>query len=146
MLRPQRKHGIAATAIMLYCVIACGSEPAERAEPDSAAPSKRLDLHAPDIRDVLTPQQIARALASTYDRNIEEVEVEGARSPPPPATPDVWPAIAAPIWALLHPTQAWRIFLPIPPDRAPAYAQPPLSATSAYREPAAGIPKMAGEW
>jgi hypothetical protein len=29
---------------------------------------------------------------------------------------DVWPGLAAPVWALLHPAQAWRIFLPIPPE------------------------------
>jgi hypothetical protein len=28
---------------------------------------------------------------------------------------EVWGGIAAPVWALLNPTQAWRIFLPIPP-------------------------------
>lgn len=28
---------------------------------------------------------------------------------------EVWGGIAAPLWALRHPTQAWRIFLPIPP-------------------------------
>ena len=29
---------------------------------------------------------------------------------------EVWGGIAAPLWAVLHPTQAWRIFLPIPPE------------------------------
>jgi hypothetical protein len=28
---------------------------------------------------------------------------------------EVWGGIGAPVWALLHPTQAWRIFVPIPP-------------------------------
>jgi hypothetical protein len=28
---------------------------------------------------------------------------------------DVWGGLAAPLWAILHPTQSWRIFLPIPP-------------------------------
>ena len=36
----------------------------------------------------------------------------------PTFTPRVWPGIAAPFWALFHPTQAWRIFAPIPPDQA----------------------------
>jgi hypothetical protein len=30
-------------------------------------------------------------------------------------TQDVWGGPAAPVWALLHPKEAWRIFLPIPP-------------------------------
>jgi len=29
---------------------------------------------------------------------------------------DVWTGLAAPVWALLHPAEAWRIFLPIPPE------------------------------
>ena len=29
-------------------------------------------------------------------------------------TQDVWGGIAAPLWAFLHPSEAWRIFLPIP--------------------------------
>jgi hypothetical protein len=28
----------------------------------------------------------------------------------------MWGGILAPVWALVHPTQAWRIFLPIPPE------------------------------
>jgi hypothetical protein len=28
----------------------------------------------------------------------------------------VWTGLAAPVWALLHPAEAWRIFLPIPPE------------------------------
>jgi hypothetical protein len=27
---------------------------------------------------------------------------------------EMWGGILAPVWAVLHPTQAWRIFLPIP--------------------------------
>lgn len=143
--RLQQKHGIASAAMMLHCVLACGEEPPSAAaaiEPVQPA-SKRLDLRAPDIRSILTQQQIAQALASARDRNIEEVEVEGARTRPPPATPDVWPAIFAPFWALLHPTQAWRILAPIPPDRAPS--GPPPDSTHPDREPATGIPRMAGE-
>jgi hypothetical protein len=57
-------------------------------------------------------------IAKMESDNIEEIEVEGARVPAPTFTPRVWPGIAAPFWALLHPTQAWRIFAPIPPDQA----------------------------
>ena len=28
---------------------------------------------------------------------------------------EVWGGIAAPVWAMLHPSEAWRIFLPVPP-------------------------------
>jgi hypothetical protein len=57
-------------------------------------------------------------IAKMESDNIEEIEVEGARVPAPTFTPRVWPGIAAPFWALFHPTQAWRIFAPIPPDQA----------------------------
>ena len=29
---------------------------------------------------------------------------------------DMWGGILAPVWAIMHPTQAWRILLPIPPE------------------------------
>jgi len=87
---------------------------------DSAAipPAKPLDLRPPDITKLITSEQLAQLLEKLDDENIEEVEVEGAKVPPPTFTPRVWPSIAAPFWALLHPTQAWRIFAPIPPDQA----------------------------
>lgn len=28
---------------------------------------------------------------------------------------EMWAGILAPVWAIMHPTQAWRIFVPIPP-------------------------------
>jgi hypothetical protein len=83
-----------------------------------ALPAKPLDLRPPDITKLITSEQLAQLLKKLDDENIEEVEVEGAKEPPPIFTPRVWPAIAAPFWALLHPTQAWRIFAPIPPDQA----------------------------
>jgi hypothetical protein len=81
-------------------------------------PAKPLDLRPPDITKLLTSEQLAQLLEKLDDENIEEVEVEGAKVTSPTFTPRVWPAIAAPFWALLHPTQAWRIFAPMPPDQA----------------------------
>jgi hypothetical protein len=143
--RLQQKHGIAGAAMMLHCVLACGEELQSAAEATQSVdpPPGRLGLRAPDIRTIFTQQQIAETLAVASDRNIEEIEVEGPRTRPPPATPEVWPTIFAPFWALLHPTQAWRILAPIPPDRAPS--GPPPDATHPDREPATGIPRMAGE-
>ncbi|MGH8178206.1 MAG: hypothetical protein ACREV5_18270 [Steroidobacter sp.] len=139
-------HGFAGALVIAYCMVAAAEEPEAKPSDPAAAPERKLlDLRAPDIRDLFTPQQIAAVLASTRDRNIEEVEVEGVRGPPPPSTPEVWGAIAAPFWALLHPTQAWRILAPIPPDRARAIGAEPPDATSTQREPATGIPPMAGD-
>jgi hypothetical protein len=28
----------------------------------------------------------------------------------------MWGGILAPVWAILHPAEAWRVFLPIPPE------------------------------
>ncbi len=91
------------------------------ADDQAAAPAaepKLLDLRPPTITELYSHEQLARLIAKMEAENIEEIEVEGARVPPPTFTPRVWPAIAAPFWALLHPTQAWRILAPIPPDQA----------------------------
>jgi hypothetical protein len=92
---------------------------AVRADDKAAAlPPKPLDLRAPQITKLYTPRQLDRLIAKMESDNIEEIEVEGARVPAPTFTPRVWPGIAAPFWALFHPTQAWRIIAPIPPDQA----------------------------
>lgn len=107
---------------LLLAVAANAAEPAEPT-PDqpqaAAAGEKPLDLRAPDITELYSQDEIKRFLARAVDPDIEEVEVEDARThEAPPASPEVWGAIAAPFWAILHPTQAWRIIAPIPPDRA----------------------------
>jgi hypothetical protein len=108
---------------------------ATTAPPARAQP---LDLRPPDITKLYTSQQLADMLEKLEEKNIEEVEVEGARVPPPTFTPRVWPGIAAPFWALLHPTQAWRIFAPIAPDQARDIGSKPPD-TEGYLEPA-GVP------
>jgi hypothetical protein len=106
----------------------------------SPAPVKpqALDLRPPDITKLYSSQQLADLLEKMAAKNIEEVEVEGARVPPPTFTPRVWPGIAAPFWALLHPTQAWRIFAPLAPDQARDIGSKPPD-TEGYLEPA-GVP------
>jgi hypothetical protein len=105
---------------------------------EPAPPSKRLDLRAPDVTHLFTPEQIHRVLATTYRENIEEVEVEGERDIP--ATPRVWPGIFAPFWAIANPTQAWRIFAPLPPDQTRGMQFARVNATDSYMlEPAGTI-------
>lgn len=112
--------------------------PAAAVAKPAAAPSKRLDLRAPDVTHVYTNAQIERVLAATYRDNIEEVEVEGERDIE--ATPKVWPGIFAPFWALANPTQAWRIIAPLPPDKTRGIKQARVSMTDAYLlEPAGTI-------
>src|SRR5690242_4551209 len=103
-----------------------------------ATPTKPLDLRPPDITKLYTDEQLAELLERLEQQHIENVEVEGARVPPPPGTPRVWPTIAAPFWALLHPTEAWRIFAPIPPDQANEIGKT-VPVTDGFLEPA-GVP------
>ena len=105
---------------------------------EPAASSRRLDLRAPDVTHLFTPEQIHRVLAATFRENIEEVEVEGERDIP--STPRVWPGIFAPFWAIANPTQAWRIFAPLPPDQTRGMQFARVDATDSYvLEPAGTI-------
>lgn len=104
----------------------------------TAAPAKLLDLKPPHITELYSSEQLQAMLDKMEAQHLEGVEVEGERIPTPKFTPEIWPGIAAPFWALLHPTQAWRIFGPIPPDQARALNGPPPT-TEGYLEPA-GVP------
>jgi hypothetical protein len=125
---------IVGTGLTLAGGIARADDAATTSSPP--APAKPLDLRPPAITKLYTSQQLADLLEKMEAKNIEEIEVEGARVPPPTFTPRVWPGIAAPFWALLHPTQAWRIFAPLAPDQARDNKPPD---TEGYLEPA-GVP------
>jgi hypothetical protein len=70
-----------------------------------------MNLQAPEIRRVFSSAEIDQVLPDPDEQyvNQETVEVEGTR----PA-PDVPPGIMSLPWAARHPSQAWRIFLPVP--------------------------------
>jgi len=109
----------AGSALLLAAgLILTGADVLADDEATAATPAKPLDLRAPQITKLYTPRQLDRLIAKMEAENIEEIEVEGARIPAPTFTPRVWPGIAAPFWALFHPTQSWRILAPIPPDQA----------------------------
>jgi hypothetical protein len=109
----------ASTALLIAASLAlAAAAQAEDKAPAAQPPAKPLDLRAPDITKLYTPRQLDRLIAKMDSDNIEEIEVEGARVPAPTFTPRVWAGIAAPFWALFHPTQAWRILAPLPPDQA----------------------------
>jgi hypothetical protein len=124
---------------------AAHADDAAAARTAPAAPAKplekSLDLRPPDITTLYTDEQLQAMLEKLEAEHIERVEVEGARVPPPPsATPQVWPGIAAPFWALVHPTQAWRIFMPMAPDQARNVGtKPPPYTDAGYLDPA-GVP------
>lgn len=112
----------------------------------SAPPRKPLDLRVPHITQLFTSEELNKILAATFVReDIEEVEVEGERDRTPTNTPNVWPGIAAPFWAVLNPAQSWRIFAPLPPDQTRGLGYVRANATDAYLlEPAGGPPPPAG--
>lgn len=105
-----------------------------------APPAKPLDLRPPDITRLFTSEELNRILAATFrSDDIEEIEVRGERDHQPTSTPQVWPGLGAPVWALLNPTQAWRIFAPLPPDQTRGMQNARFDATADYLEPA-GVP------
>jgi hypothetical protein len=65
----------------LGSVLLAGSFAAHAAEPrqSATATARTLDLTAPLITSIFTPQQIDMILASTFDLELEHVEVEAAR-------------------------------------------------------------------
>jgi hypothetical protein len=53
------------------------------------------------------------------------VTAPGERVPMRDASQDAWGGIAAPFWAIVHPKDAWRIFVPIPPKGGPKQDERP---------------------
>jgi hypothetical protein len=68
-----------------------------------------LDLHAPDIRRVFSQAELQRRLPEPGEEQQETVQVQGEREMAPISV-----GIMALPWAIRHPTQAWRIFMPMP--------------------------------
>lgn len=70
-----------------------------------------MNLQAPSVHQVFAPEDLQQKLPDPDEQYVyqETVEVEGTRQ-----APDVPPGIMALPWAVMHPTQAWRILLPVP--------------------------------
>ncbi len=67
-----------------------------------------LDLKAPDIRDVMSADEIAAAIPNSDETEMPEtVQVRGAV--PAPYVPS---GFAALYWAVTHPLDSWRIVAP----------------------------------
>jgi hypothetical protein len=76
----------------------------------AASPNAPLDLRAPDIHQVFSAADLQRPLDDPEEQLYvqETVQVEGQRQLAPVSI-----GIMAVPWAILHPTQAWRIFMPM---------------------------------
>lgn len=148
-MTPHSHSGLIAASAMLVTALLSGNTLADELTPTAATsasvarqqpppPRKPLDLRTPDITHLFTSEQLNRILSATFVRDdIEEVEVEGERERLK-STPNVWPGLAAPFWAVLNPTQAWRIFAPLPPDQTRGMRYAGFNASDAYvLEPAA---------
>ena len=85
---------------------------------DEAPPAKPMDflLTREELRAIADRYVWVEPDASDEDR-LEQVTVRAPANLAPMRDPsqDVAGGIAAPFWALAHPKDAWRIFLPIPP-------------------------------
>jgi hypothetical protein len=75
----------------------------------------RLTLTQAEMQTIIAKYQ--KDTGHAMGGQLEEITVTAAVEllPMRDVTQEVWGGIAAPLWAVLHPTQAWRIFLPIPP-------------------------------
>jgi len=74
-----------------------------------ATPTSSLDLRAPDIRTLVPEVRLREPLEDPEEalQEQEQVQVQGTR-------PEVYVpgGLMSLPWAVMHPTQAWRIFLP----------------------------------
>jgi hypothetical protein len=78
---------------------------------DASSSEKALNLTAPDIRTVVSPDELKEPLPSneqvTETEESQTVAVKGDQN-----APDVPGGFGALWWALNHPSQAWRILAP----------------------------------
>ncbi len=91
-----------------------------------------LDLKAPDIRRVAPPMLLNASADEAVDIEDQQVQVQGTR-------PEVYVpgGLASLPWAVMHPTQAWRIFLPVPtgPSEVAASRQTPSASVEEISAP-----------
>jgi hypothetical protein len=125
---PRRMTGRVGTTVALLAAAALAQAQSPTPAPSSAPtatpsrthgakashpPARRLDLHAPPLNQIYSRKELRYILAYDPDDQSEtEVSIKGSK---PAINVPVTPGnqlLAVP-WALLHPTQAWRVFTPI---------------------------------
>jgi hypothetical protein len=75
------------------------------------AHTRPLDLRAPDIRTLVSEAELRQRLDDPYEQQQMQAQVQVEGSRPETYLPI---GIASLPWAVMNPTQAWRIFLPVP--------------------------------
>jgi len=111
--------GLALVAISATVNAAVSSQPGSAAVAAAArgtSPALRLTLTPADMQAIAARYEMG--IDASHDAPLEEIIVTSPVEALPMQDPvrEVWTGLAAPVWALLHPAQAWRIFLPIPPE------------------------------
>lgn len=117
---------------------------AEAAEPAAVAPAvqtsritstptpvtKPLDLRIGNVRSYMPPAEYRAALgAPDADKNTVVVEARSELLPVAYEKPIPMGPLMPVFWALMHPTQSWRILVPDlnrPPDGPPDVVPPPI--------------------
>jgi hypothetical protein len=105
-------HASVRRLVCLNMSLQCFAVTPKQEDAPAKAQATSLDLKAPDIRRVATPMQLHEQ-EEPIDIDEQQVQVQGTR-------PEVYipGGIASLPWAVVHPTQAWRIFLPVPAGQA----------------------------
>lgn len=88
-----------------------GSQAATPAAAPMTPIRKPLDLRVGDIRKYMTPEEFRALLAPADESNTVIVKADVPLAPMRSEL-DVPGGLVAPFWALAHPAQAWRLFLP----------------------------------
>jgi hypothetical protein len=119
---------VLAVFMMLFGGVAQAADPPAAPSKPAAAP-KPLDLRVGNVRNYMMPNEFRGALTAP-DAEKNTVIVEGERELLPMESLQPVPnSIIAPFWALAHPLQAWRAFVPDPnrpPPGKPDVVPPPI--------------------
>ena len=104
-------------------------------EPPAAAAPPVVARHPGGLNLLLTQSELrdwvrsyetktGQNLTSPIDDDEVVVRAPGMLAPMRDVSQDAWGGIAAPFWALLNPSNAWRILVPIPPKGTPQDERP----------------------
>ncbi len=144
--RIRERHGARLDTALLGLLIA-GIGLADDGKPQASADSGSAKTNLPQALAMTSPvskplnllltQAELRAFVRNYEIKsgefltapIDDDEVivvaPAWQAPMRDLSQDVWGGIAAPFWAIMHPKDAWRIFVPIPPKGRQKEAEPP---------------------
>jgi len=105
------KSAVAPKVICFQSSIRCFSFTPRTASASALPRAAPLDLRAPEINRVFSQEELSKKLQDTemqYDEVQETVQVQGERQLAPVSI-----GLMSLPWAVLHPTQAWRILTPV---------------------------------